>query len=494
MLTMVRVVPIATLFPPATLSAIQSPVAGTVQVLMPSIMDGTGANEMSAYLNLADADDGPSSLLGNLLDKVYRGGLLLQPLAVANAVDYSYPLTIHLPLYECSSPRSRSDVPEWDVPAVDALARQMWTPQFNSTILQSLQTNSTFGLFCGRCAEDHWLRNRQIMFIAVADSTPEYYGAANSPNPPLPFRSVGFENNTMGPDPCTRGNISFAAYDLFLEEVFVTDCQLYNTSVNLNVSVTGRNSTVQVMSKKNIGVIDLSLWFPEAERANPNWPSYSAYQATKRWVNLMYGLILGGNPVGEPRRPWGSDLSGTVFERTKEYAQYNDHLFHDDEPELWDRTARPALGEVIEELSLNFSLSLMSDGAFSCVVPRSSIRMNFTDNICSRRVNVPTNFSGTDLRYLYEPANLLWSYGSIIIGTAVVVVLGMWAFVQNGTSHDNLISSFGAVLQNPEVCRTTLNISRTMNENADVLNSWKTCLRGILLGLRRWTRACSRGR
>ena len=76
-----------------------------------------------------------------------------------------------------------------------------------------------------------------------------------------------------------------------------------------------------------------------------------------------------------------------------------------------------------------------------------------TDKICSRRVNVPTNFSGTDLRYLYEAANLLWSYGSIIIGTAVVVVLGMWAFVQNGTSHDNLISSFGAVLQNPEVCR-----------------------------------------
>lgn len=69
----------------------------------------------------------------------------------------------------------------------------------------------------------------------------------------------------------------------------------------------------------------------------------------------------------------------------------------------------------------------------------------------SRRVPVQTSFSGTRIQYFYAPANLYWSYGSIVIGTGVVVILGLLSLTANGTSHDNLVSSFGAALQNPEL-------------------------------------------
>lgn len=65
----------------------------------------------------------------------------------------------------------------------------------------------------------------------------------------------------------------------------------------------------------------------------------------------------------------------------------------------------------------------------------------------SRRAAVKTDFSSTVGRYHYEPTNLLWSYGSIILGTGLILVLGLWSFSQNETSHDNLASSFGAVFE-----------------------------------------------
>lgn len=240
---------------------------------------------------------------------------------------------------------------------------------FNDTILDSLKTNSSFGLTCGICEDDHWLRDTQIYFIAAADAMPEHYSALHSPEPLLPNKTVGFANNTLGYDPGTRGNISFAYFDVLGGDVLITDCQLYNTSLQLNVSVSGRDSVIDIVSKENVGIIDLSVWFPEAEGVNPAWSSYSAYRATRAWITLMYSLILGADPIASPRMRWGTGLADTVFNRTREYAQSADLSVNPGKLESWDRTARPALGQVIEELSLNFSLSLMSDEAFSCIVP-----------------------------------------------------------------------------------------------------------------------------
>ena len=365
----------ATLFPPATLAAVEIPVPGVVQALIPNIMDGTSAEvgNPEGYMDTGVADpfstshSGQLNLLGNLFNKVSRNGSIIQPLAVGCAIDYAFPVKVHIPRYECLPPRPRSQGPGWDSNTTDTVVRTMAIGYFNNATLLSVHTNSSFGINCDACEDDHTLKHGQVVLIAAADAMPDHYGALNNPTKNKPSLSVGFANGTMGPDPWARGNVSIAAYDFFKKDVFITDCQLYNMSVRLNISVINRQSTIQVLSHENVNVIDLSIWFPEAEGMNPDFPNYSAYQATKRWIREVYTPLLGGMPIAIPpgRFEWISQVSGTVFDQSREYSQALDYSMYEEDMEKWNRTEKPGVGEILQELSTNFSLSLMSDEVFS---------------------------------------------------------------------------------------------------------------------------------
>lgn len=66
-------------------------------------------------------------------------------------------------------------------------------------------------------------------------------------------------------------------------------------------------------------------------------------------------------------------------------------------------------------------------------------------------VMVNANFTTIQNVYDYRPQNLLISYGIVLIFTLMAVILGVFSFQRNGISYDNLVSTIGKSMQNPEV-------------------------------------------
>lgn len=62
--------------------------------------------------------------------------------------------------------------------------------------------------------------------------------------------------------------------------------------------------------------------------------------------------------------------------------------------------------------------------------------------------------------YNYEPRFLFISYGLAILSSTAAVLLGSFAFSQNGVSHDATVSSIATAMRNPEVsCLSFFTIS-----------------------------------
>ncbi|PVH94820.1 hypothetical protein DM02DRAFT_675910 [Periconia macrospinosa] len=88
---------------------------------------------------------------------------------------------------------------------------------------------------------------------------------------------------------------------------------------------------------------------------------------------------------------------------------------------------------LIEEFSMNASLSLMTQPSFSMKIP---IQVN--DTIWLNK-------------YAYNPRNLFIAYGCSIVSTLIAVIAGIYAIYVNGESYDNRFLSHSKVMQSPDV-------------------------------------------
>lgn len=92
----------ATLFPPATLSVLQLPVGGLVDVLVPGILDGSiiSSKKSDAYSETASGLYlGPGVALKDVFDAVSSYGGVAQPQAIGGSPDYRYRLHVALPRF-----------------------------------------------------------------------------------------------------------------------------------------------------------------------------------------------------------------------------------------------------------------------------------------------------------------------------------------------------------------------------------------------------------
>lgn len=250
-----------------------------------------------------------------------------------------------------------SEASGWSEENVTNLARKAvsaWDFQLHVS-----STNALFGLNYTYDIEDE-ASIVQILYIAVIDRA-----TADSRF----FSSGSPKDWVIAYNEPIRGNMSIAAYEVRLEKVFVTDCHLYNTTFDLNISVANRQSTMHVVSALDVHELDMDQWLRGAydvglatteqgfhSRMSPG--SADSYTAMLSWLELMHSKVLG---FEANRRSYGTFMLANefdVFNQSKEYWNVADYKGDDSR---MNASPRIPLGDLIETLSTNFSLSLLSD-------------------------------------------------------------------------------------------------------------------------------------
>jgi hypothetical protein len=234
---------------------------------------------------------------------------------------------------------------------VDILAYDR--PDYTAEVLASSFSNETFGLrYDVPDVDPHngteilTTKYAQIMYIGV----PIY----------RPGELQWLRNRTAKG---TSGNISIGAYDIFRRQVFISNCQLYNTTFDLDIAVVNRKSTIHVRRRGEPVLLNLEdIYWNYEDRAsgtrNSGW-----HVATKAWLDLMYDKVLGFSMLGSVLvNDWVLATSQTIFNTSMEWTQYRDSRLLPEQD--WDRTAKPNVADLLQQLSLNFSLSLMSEERF----------------------------------------------------------------------------------------------------------------------------------
>ncbi|MCJ1270368.1 hypothetical protein MMC22_010264 [Lobaria immixta] len=214
-------------------------------------------------------------------------------------------------------------------------------------------------------------------------------------------------------------------------------CGLWNASLSLNISFKNNIQSVRPENFTYINEVPPTLSFgivPEDEPpTNIAGMVYTAYfwgvceQLTgfvSRYDAIQIGFYNKAN------------IKNTVLTGAVEFVTMMKNLSHgssENSPPL-----NRSLSALIEELSLNVSLNMLSDSYLSTLIPAD------------------VTYREVQNEYSYGYHNLVLAYGLAIFFTLISVLLGWSAYLFNGTSYDFTVSSIIGTSQNPDIAKTKL--------------------------------------
>ncbi|KEF60772.1 uncharacterized protein A1O9_02334 [Exophiala aquamarina CBS 119918] len=469
-------IPIATLFPPATLSVVLDSHANTstFDVLQPSILNPEPVNQYGRDLTeegYASSYMKAPETFATLVKSVAYTGQISAPQAMLPDSNYSYKLTTYIPRFKCSNDPSGSHTKIQDA-AQEFLSNLSTVISFNKdsfSYVNSLSGDDKDGdgrtgdglLFYlglatlgGTTLDEAYLETIGLPQTQVLFSTDEALSTGSSLiDGPLREAITGSVMIAMLTGPT---------------QVKFTNCGIYNSSFETETSFANGIGVTNVLSITDVSEIrnfSSSLGTPT---------SYAHY------FREMAGLLLGvmvtedtviavDDPDNEIFRMSKSTsvAESTIIAGADEFSQLLQYragwigeaknissAFIGDSNVTNTRSPQnKTFAELFEELSVNVSLSLMS-----------------TPALC-RTVSVTGEVRKLSTIYRYQPMNLLISYGVAIACSLASVIVGFVAFRQNRESYDTKVSTIGAMMQNPELARllrrSADDVSRT-REDKDI--------------------------
>ncbi|PVI01566.1 hypothetical protein DM02DRAFT_613589 [Periconia macrospinosa] len=232
-------------------------------------------------------------------------------------------------------------------------------------------------------------------------------------------------------------------------------CRLRNASVNTAISI---NNNVQSIETSILREEDVVVWWNGGAEYRGDWRNKADNYF--HWYNYLDDQTRGavvytytesnfqtsnGSPVAGKNSGWGGPdeskrpkMDPIILGAAKDYQAMRKRWLHDPHPQSfpsvpneWKKDKN--LTALIEEFSLNASLSLMSDPEF-CEQVETKVNRTLWVN-----------------KYTYEPQNLLIAYGCSILACLLATIAGCCAIYTNGESYDNHFSTISRAVQSPDI-------------------------------------------
>ncbi|KAM3069612.1 hypothetical protein ACMFMF_008826 [Clarireedia jacksonii] len=420
--------PLSVLVTPATLGVISKPhmKLHNLTVNMPYI---SSPNVWSA-----DVYTDPGSQLRRAFNALISTGELLHLSAPGGLQNASYSLYLTVPLVRCLP--SNDSVISWTMALAyetvstygDYVMLGQGTVNDNTPMLND--RNLTW-VVAGKTSSGTLTQYGKIGYFGTTANTtfddaviPDLWIAiANPPNGTI------MDNLIYPPDDPYRDNHPPQA----VYNVSYYTCSVLNASVPTNVSFVNNDQSLQIGP---ISILDYS--------SDPdNLPALETYSS---FAQLLQGYLLGyavslmnidsNGAMGVVRQDWNTSIQDTVLGTAADFAavirawQRDGHRMNEIGQTVQNNKN---LTTLIEEFSLNASLSLMSNPIF-CNQTMTQVEEELWEN-----------------QYTYDPKNLLIAYGCSIIACLATVLVGAYALYSNGESHDNNFSTVSNAVQNPNI-------------------------------------------
>ncbi|KAF2838470.1 hypothetical protein M501DRAFT_807537 [Patellaria atrata CBS 101060] len=314
-------------------------------------------------------NNGVSTELEDLFHDILVEAITLPPQPLLPTQEYSYTTSIHIPQTRCQQVNAGHD----QVLDLEDVAVAL-TPILENRVLFDLNVEVLNVTMNERY--DFTYQTRKLSSNGGQTSTGPLSGSlhhialAGTVDPdeghsfirtPVRIPSLELDSSTKR-RPVLDGSLYIAWSNPSHSGVNVTRCELYNSSVEVKVEVESRHTSIHLITVLEIGEPlsqNTALW--EASSENRSWTSL----ALNAWMHQLYAQIqASAGYLPEMALEWNYlQLNSEILAKSKEYSW---HLADGETRTprvLVGRQPRP-FGDWIEELSLNFSLSLMSDPRF----------------------------------------------------------------------------------------------------------------------------------
>ncbi|KAJ9609032.1 hypothetical protein H2200_006803 [Cladophialophora chaetospira] len=449
-------IPIASLFPPATLSVVLDLHSNTTtfDALQPTILKPQPLNQYgkdpdesfdTAYTDAPDT-------FATLVRSVAYAGRVTAPQALIAASNYSYKLDTYMPRFKCST-----DLEDSHIRLLDA-AQELIAFSFNTTF-----NKDTFAFVEPDMVAEGLTGDGLLFYLGVATLTGPSLDADDLSTMGLTESQV-LIHTTDPPDDqrfiyhqlrdALTGTILFAILTA-PGNVKFAKCALYNSSFETETSFANGIGTTNVLSitdHSEIRNFSGSVGTPT---------SYVHYfqEMTKLFVGAMSAADT-VQAMDDPqdkvfRMPYSTiPIDSTVLGQAEDFSDMLKYRARwiGNGTKVTTPVQNKTFSTMVDELSVNVSLSLMS-----------------SPSLC-RTVSVEGEIRDLYTIYHYQPRNLFVSYGVAIVCSLATIVVGFVAFCRNGESHDAKISTIGAMMQNPALAqllrRAVLSEEREDNELA----------------------------
>jgi hypothetical protein len=348
-----RGLPVLASFPPATLSVITAPSQSTPSASVP--YPALGPNFYDTYLSVHEQMD---AVMPQLVSAIAALGIYQPPQRpflngnfsqILNAANYSYTLDLAMPRLKCTS-REASTLDE----SIFQPLFNTWngTDPFNALCTTPSVTFASNQSFDANCSAD------SNPAIQLQQQPGLYLAYALTKNGTVVTDGDGLE------DP-TNQNSSVSSFTTILssqaERYSISDCGVYNATTHLNVTSANGDITIDVL-KTDFTNHTIDFFSSDA-------PSSGVY-----WLKGILDVVLGyrvqfntstaGEEQGDCWPKFSGNVFGTVLAGSRDFRAALNTLKNGrrcgEDLTLPMTSSNLTLAEMIEDLSLNASLSWMS--------------------------------------------------------------------------------------------------------------------------------------
>jgi hypothetical protein len=442
-LTRFRLLPIISLFPPATLSVTLN--TYTDQIIYPIRVPGlfNRSTPVGAYSSSSDGDLPIEQLEQDIFTSNAVIGDIKRPIDLKfgthTYANYSYSASVCLPRLRCITQ---------SVTELDPFLR-------NATEIWLSLSGICDG--CPRC---------QLSMDPVTwslhnclNETHQMHGFYFALTPLADFNNP---HDNLVPSIPDFGGSDGNLYLIVASEpsdATISNCTAINSTVDFRVNYVDGIPTITTDN-----IVDYGPAFIEPNGYVVNVMDYSA---VSRWFNGIFGW-LGGYRAFYDLKVAGSTgsnyyklgaVQGTVLRFAKDYYRATKAMVVEEGTGMLIELAAPSVvrnmtfAQMLEELSLNISLSYMSQDLLRYVYIRSDELLGDQNAFCSYGIPTKVQISSTKNTYVYQPRNLWLSYGSGIFVTLISIIIGMISYMRNGVHLENKASTIGALMQHESVAQ-----------------------------------------
>ncbi|CAG8955351.1 hypothetical protein HYFRA_00011335 [Hymenoscyphus fraxineus] len=421
------VLPIASLFAPATLSIRDSQVTTFEKMAVLNI--GISDSSLSEYY------DAP---LARIINGVATTGIVgnVIPPRPASYANMSYEIQSYIPLLRCSEANSsvRSQILGTTKNAIGRESPFLVSSNLQESVSQNLQNDLKWSYDAAH--GDIVIRySGEIGYFSMIPVQRVPRGRNHSR---VLSKTIWNSTELAYLKYATLGEIWIGYANYFgsssnaphaQRRVDYITCGLQNASVALGIAFTNHAASITV---KNVTYIS-------RETTNKPFSRFFKFVAVNLIKPSAYSTRSSTHSSHQYRELVQSNIMMTslaLLEQVKimdKTMKHHEKLKDLENLHKFDDAPNISLSEAIEGFSLNSSLSLLSN-----------------PDLCNSEIANVT-IRSTKTVYNYEPRFLFISYGLAILSSTIAVLLGSFAFSRNGVSHDTSVSSIATAMRNPEV-------------------------------------------